>query len=319
MKKKPSWIAWSPFRQRTPPDHQASRRFRNWFPEAVSIGRWSRPCASCPPPPVPVAWRRSCSTTTPTSRNAKRSFTAAARWATALSLSLSSSSLFREASNEWVSHFFSRETITDLKPKRRVWTRVELHPKLRRLSPLQKVPQKVLQLLRKVNSSRGFELFRGNHESSFPAAGLGAAAGGAVKSGPALIPGGKEAWQVRDARCLEPKQPGNCKGMVHKFYFDADENKCLAFVFTGCGVSWSELEGTILAKWTWCADVGRCRETTINSKAKRSAPMFVKGHRDEWPVGLLRPPLKVTTYADYWDFTRFSECFLNEQSDLDAR
>jgi len=58
---------------------------------------------------------------------------------------------------------------------------------------------------------------------------------GAVQTLPISIPGGRESWQVKDARCLAAKSVGKCKGIIPKFHYDADQQKCAPFEYSGCG------------------------------------------------------------------------------------
>ncbi|KAI9565498.1 hypothetical protein GHT06_009290 [Daphnia sinensis] len=52
---------------------------------------------------------------------------------------------------------------------------------------------------------------------------------------PFLIPGGNvRKWQVKAALCLLPKATGWCRASVPSFYYDADQLKCLPFIYGGC-------------------------------------------------------------------------------------
>lgn len=52
---------------------------------------------------------------------------------------------------------------------------------------------------------------------------------------PFLIPGGNvRKWQVKAAHCLLPKATGWCRASVPSFYYDADQLKCLPFIYGGC-------------------------------------------------------------------------------------
>lgn len=57
---------------------------------------------------------------------------------------------------------------------------------------------------------------------------------------PFLIPGGNvRKWQVKAAHCLLPKATGWCRASVPSFYYDADQLKCLPFIYGGCRVSFN--------------------------------------------------------------------------------
>lgn len=44
----------------------------------------------------------------------------------------------------------------------------------------------------------------------------------------------RERPPAADARCAQRPEPGPCKGLFHKFYYDPARNACRSFIYGGC-------------------------------------------------------------------------------------